>query len=359
MVKVAYCTGFWCTNIGNAFFSLGVEYVLKKVLGDENVTIVSDLQTYTTGYGKRLYPDKNQLEYISQLDVDYVVLAGPVISRYFLLLWKDILLKLKERGIGYMILSAGTMKLDSKSQSEIELFFTQCPPYIFCSREESTYQKFGKYAAHAYNGICFSFFVSDYYKPCGIDIGHPYWVCNFDKIGEPEIWCGNSEKKHTHEFEFDGDQYFVNSPPVIASKTDRFTDALIYAKSIFWQSKRADEIGKYRIIRTDQRFHPHYRKKIYSQANTFCADVPYGYLNIYANSCLTLSDRIHACAVTLAFGHKAMLFINTERMGLLERVGARDIIHNPVALDLALLEKEKHEMLNWLKETITQKGKVS
>ena len=91
-MKVAYCTGFWCTNIGNGFFSLGVEYVLKKILGAENVTVVSDYQTYTTSYGKRLYPHKNQLEYIAKLDVDYIVLAGPVISKYFLLLWKDILL---------------------------------------------------------------------------------------------------------------------------------------------------------------------------------------------------------------------------------------------------------------------------
>ena len=83
-MKVAYCTGFWCTNIGNGFFSLGVEYVLKKILGAENVTVVSDYQTYTTSYGKRLYPHKNQLEYIAKLDVDYIVLAGPVISKYFL-----------------------------------------------------------------------------------------------------------------------------------------------------------------------------------------------------------------------------------------------------------------------------------
>ena len=98
-IRVAYCTGFWCTNIGNGFFSMGAEHVLKRILGAENVTVVSDYQTYTTGYGKRLYPDAKQLEYIKYLDVDYIVLAGPVISKYFLLLWKDILLALKARGV--------------------------------------------------------------------------------------------------------------------------------------------------------------------------------------------------------------------------------------------------------------------
>ena len=109
-MKVAYCTGFWCTNIGNGFFSLGVEHVLRKVFGAENVTVVSDYQTYTNAIGKRLYPDKKQLEYIADLDVDMVVLAGPVLSRYFLQLWKDILLKLQARGVRYMLLSAGIMK---------------------------------------------------------------------------------------------------------------------------------------------------------------------------------------------------------------------------------------------------------
>lgn len=351
-IKVAYCTGFWCTNIGNGFFSLGVEYALKKLFGDRNVTVVSDLQTYTTGYGKRLYPHKNQLEYISTLDVDYVVLAGPVISKYFLLLWKDILLKLKKRGVGYMILSAGVMKLGAEERREVEAFFKACPPFIFSSRETDTYHAFGKYAKHAYDGICFSFFCSDYYAPCGMDQGRPYWVCNFDKIGEPEIWEGNKEKKHTLAFAFEGKQYYLNSPDTAASKTDRFTDALIYAKSIFPGPKRPDHVGQYKLVRTDQRFHPHYRSKIYSQTNTFCADIPYGYLNVYANSQLTLSDRIHACAVTLAFGHSAMLFVKTNRVGLLERVGAGNVCKEPVKLDLDRLSEEKTKMLKWISSVV-------
>lgn len=138
----------------------------------------------------------------------------------------------------------------------------------------------------------------------------------------------------------------------VMRKTDRFTDALIYAISLFPAPKRMDKIGEYRIIRTDQRFHPHYRNKIYRQNNSFCADVPYGYLNLYANTVLTLSDRIHACAATLAFGNSAMLFASTDRIGLLERVGVKDITQNPVKVDLAYLTNEKNKMLAWLKEKI-------
>lgn len=352
-VRVAYCTGFWSTNIGNGFFGLGVEYALKKVLGEKNVTLVSDLQTYTTSYGKRLYIDKNQLVYLSNLDVDYIVLAGPVLSRYFLTLWKDVLLKLQERGIGYILLSAGIMKMDDESNKQIKEFFKKCPPYALSSRDDTVYNEYKDYAKHAYNGVCFSFFIPDVYTPVTMSTLSPYIVCNFDKIGEPNIWKEDGKQVRSNlSFEFENEIYHVAYPKLftaISSKTDRYTDALIYALSILPAPKRKDQVGKYKVIRTDQRFHPHYRRKIYRQSNSYVADLPYGYLNLYANSSLTLSDRVHACAVTMAYGNSAMLFAKTNRCGLLERVGAVGISEKPVKLDLDYVENQKNEQLGWLK----------
>lgn len=349
--KVAYCTGFWCTNIGNAFFSLGVEYVLKQILGENNVSIVSDYQTYTTGFGRRLYPDKNQLQYLSKIDVDYLVLAGPVLSKYFLLLWKDILIELEKRGVRLIILSAGMMKMTEESVEECKAFFEQHPPFILSSRDHKTYETFGKYAEHAYDGICFSFFTPDYYHSAPIT--EKFITMNFDKIQEPKVWM--DENKEPDSFEFDGLQWHVKHEGILtktAMKTDRFSDALIYIVSILPQKKRPDRIGDYAVFRTDHRFHPHYRKKIYGQGNSFCADLPYGYLELYANSTLTLSDRVHACAVTMAFGNAAMLFSETNRVGLLERVGAGEISEHPVTLDSSFLNDEKRKQIDWLKTVL-------
>lgn len=350
--KVAYCTGFWCTNIGNGFFSLGVEHVLKKILGQDHVSLVSDYQTYTTGYGKRLHPAKQQLEYIAMLDVDYVVLAGPVLSRYFLELWKDVLIQLEKRGVRYILLSAGTMKMTESALAECTAFFAAHPPYALVSRERSTYELFGKYADHAYDGVCFSFFAPDYYTPAAM--GDEKWIAmNFDKINEPEVRI--ADQASPDGFCFDGQQFAVEHTGLftkIAEKTDRFSDAIIYATCWLPHKKRADQIGDYKVLRTDHRFHPHYRKKIYRQNNSFCADLPYGYLNLYANTALTLSDRVHACAVTMAYGHAAMLFSKTNRVGLLERVGAGDITQRPVQLDLQKLQQEKEEMVSWLAQIL-------
>lgn len=348
-MKVAYSTGFWCTNIGNAFFSLGVEHVLKEVLGEENVCLVSDFQTYTTSYGRRLFPHKNQLEYISNLDVDYIVLAGPVISKYFLGLWKNIIINLEKRGIGYILLSAGMMKMTDASLDECKLFFKKHPPFVLCSRDRQTYETFGKYAKNKYDGICFAFFAPDYYSPCVMSKG-PYMTLNFDKCREPAIDLVEDCKQYT--FSFDGKLFLVNDKGFlsrISKKTDRFSDAIVYAESLFPERQLPTKIGEYTCIRTDHRFHPHFRRKIYAQHNSFCADLPYGYLNIYANSDLTLSDRVHACAVTMAYGHSAMLFSKTNRVGLLDRVGASRITEEPVTLDLVFLKEEKKRMVEWLK----------
>lgn len=350
-MKIAYCSGFWCTNIGNSFFSLGVEHVLKRLLGEENITVVSDLQTYTNSVGKRHFPHEHQFKYISKLDVDYIVLAGPVLSRYFISLWKEILIELHERGIGYIILSAGIMKLNAEEKKEILEFFKEYPPYIFTSRDTETYDAFSEYTTHSYDGICFSFFVTDYYKPSTMSAMQPYITLNFDKTDEPDIL--ETEQRLTNadaEFEIEGIKFCLkhSKRTKFALKTDRFSDALVYALSIFPTRKRPDMVGKYKIVRTDHRFHPHYRRRIYQQNNSFCADLPYGYLNLYANSTCTLSDRVHACAVTLAYGNSAMLFARTNRSGLLDRIGAQDIGSKPIKIDLARLTEEKTALMNWL-----------
>ncbi|MBO4413913.1 MAG: hypothetical protein J5830_04335 [Clostridia bacterium] len=272
-------------------------------------------------------------------------------SKYFLTLWSDILVRLEKRGVRYLILSAGMMKMDEKSLAECREFFKQHPPFALCTRDRKTFESFGDLAERAYDGICFSFFAPDYYHPCGI--GGKFITLNFDKIGEPVIWADDSEGSDS--FEFEGKQFHVRKKWLFsdtAAKTDRLSDALIYVASFFPQKKRPDTIGNYKVFRTDHRFHPHFRKKIYGQNNSFCADVPYGYINLYANTELTLSDRVHACAVTMAFGHSAMLFAKTNRVGLLDRVGAGDISLRPVKLDLQYVEGEKERMTRWLSDVL-------
>ncbi len=352
MAKVAYVGGYWETNVGNGFFNLGADYVLKQVFGEENVTMVFDQPAYITQWNTKKGNPPKAFDYISHLELDYIVLLGPVISRAFLNIWKDTLLKLKEKGTKYMILSAGMMKYDDEVIEECKEFFRECPPYVLTSRETKTYDIFKDYATYAYDGVCFAFFVPDAYKPLKTDIGKNV-VLNFDKIPEPKLYINDKTENYDVLSTVNGDEfkfkYFSNILSKIGLNTDRFTDALVYLLSIFPGKKRPTKIDKYTILRTDHRFSPMFMNKVYRYDNSFCADIPHTYANIYAEADITFSDRVHACALTLAYGNYAMLYAKTGRSALLDRVGAKDISEKPVKIDMDYLKEEKQKLLEFLK----------
>lgn len=351
MKKVAFIGGYWAPNIGNAFFNLGADYVLKQVFGEENVTMVFDQPAYITQWNTNKGNPPWAIDYWSHLNVDYVVLLGPVITRAFLNIWQPTLDRLKHRGIRYMILSAGMMKYNDEVITKVKEYFMENPPYVMTTRDRDTYDMFRDCVPNIYDGICFAFYMPECYRPVSTDL-KPLMAVNFDKIDEPHIYIDAPEKKSDISFPFDGQQISMKFGGVFSRlglKTDRFTDALVYAMSPLPRSKRPTKIGKYNIIRTDHRYSPMFMRKVYRYPNSFCADIPHTYANIYAEVELTLSDRVHACAVTLAYGNAAFLFAKTGRSALLKRVGADGIEEHPVKIDLDYLAEEKRKLIEWLK----------
>ncbi len=349
--KVAYIGGCWSTNIGNAFFNLGADYVLKQVFDGDGVNMVMDQSAFTPGWKRKRGNIPWAVNYWEHLDVDYVVLLGPILSEAFLAIWKPTLDVLKERGIRYMILSAGMMKYDDSVISGIKEYFAENPPYAVTTRDRKTYDTFRDCVPRIYDGVCFAFFVPDYYKPFGNDLGDVL-ALNFDKIDEPHLYVDEPGKKADKEFDFDGHHFGMKFKGLagIGLKTDRFTDALVYAASPLPRGKRPETIGGYTVIRPDHRYNPMFIRKVFRYANSFCADIPHTYADIYANAKLTVSDRVHACALTLAYGNSAYLLAKTGRSGLLTRVGADGITEHPVKIDLAYLKSEKQKLIDWLKE---------
>lgn len=345
--KVAYIGGCWSTNIGNGFFNMGADYVLKQIFN--HVNMVADQSAFVPGWTRKKGNIPWAVNYWEHLEVDYVVLLGPIISQIFLPIWKDTLDTLKKRGIRYMILSAGMMKYDAQVIDEIKKYFAENPPYVITTRDRETYDTFKDSVPNIYDGICFSFFVPDYYKPFKTDYKDVLAV-NFDKIDEPFIYIDEPEQKTDIKFDFEGHHFGMKFGKLagLGLKTDRFTDALVYAMSPLPRAERKTQLGEYTVIRPDHRFNPMFIRKAFRYNNSFCADIPHTYANIYANANLTISDRVHACAITMAYGNAAYLLAKTGRSGLLSRVGAENVNRYPVKIDMMNLKKEKGKLLTWL-----------
>lgn len=88
--------------------------------------------------------------------------------------------------------------------------------------------------------------------------------------------------------------------------------------------------------------------RLFFKPNSFCSQTPFGYLNIYKNTNLTITDRLHASVATMAYGNPARLFLKSNRAFLLDRVGAADVSNRVFQLDMDYLSEEKAKYLAWM-----------
>lgn len=85
---------------------------------------------------------------------------------------------------------------------------------------------------------------------------------------------------------------------------------------------------------------------------TYAGDIPHSYLNLYAGSKLTISNRVHACVATVSYGNPAMLFTRSPRAYLLKRLGLNTIKEEPNRVDMVWLRHQKNALIDWLSSTL-------
>ncbi len=337
-------SGYWSTNIGNAFFQLAAEYLLDKVYPNCNVISLSDQPGYWKA-GSKGNPD-NALVLLEHISFDYLVIQGPFLRPEFDKIWLKTLRTLHGRGVKIIVLAAGMMDYSQENVDRCRAWLAETPPYIFTTRDTQTYENFHDLAEHSYDGIDIAFFLSDYFSPPKMDMG-PLVALNFDKWPEPRIWLGKETGQDAdYVFEHNGEIFNLKFPKLRTALAQK-SRALQFLLS--WLPEQFNErIGDLQIVRTDHRFNPVFLRNVFRGPNSFVSDIPQSYLTLYANAELTLSNRVHACVATLAHGNRAMLFSKTPRARLLERVGAADIGRSPQSLDLDRLAEEKAKLTDFL-----------
>ena len=350
MTTIAHILGDWSRNIGNAFFQLGGLYALKKSVPDARISLIGEMPGYPSYWNPRGGNPANFFDWAEYIDVDYLVLMGPLFRPETERIWGYGLAKIMAKGTKLILLGVGMMKYDNVHVEKYRKFLKHYRPYVFTSRDTETFDKLGDLAEHAYDGIDLGFFVSDIYQPIGLFPKKQKWVAvNFDKVPEPYLDVSTSRSPSGHfDFEFEFDSliwrgYFPKLRRRLAERSRyfMFLDGLFPGNSL-------TKIGDYEVVRTDHRPHPLLKKKTYRYPRVMVNDVPYAYFEIYKSARLTLSNRVHACVAALAYGNHAMLFTRSPRSHLLERVGLDDIREHPMAINKDFLEQEKKNLLQFL-----------
>lgn len=312
--------GGWIDNIGNAFIDLGSMECLREanINADIHNTSVFPMWVFyhvnkgIKGWLLKKPGDRtntNVFNLQNHSKINYVVQSGAFLSKHWFEVHGETLLKLKAKGVG-IIINGGGMGESEYSHEEIERtreYFRKLNPYIFISRDKESFESFKDLAEYSYSGIDAGFFISDHYRPLQLDVPE-YVILNFDKQPEPNLNIDKSK-------------------------------SVIRTHHSFWCN-----FAFYQYLKM--------KKNYYNRENTMISELPYDYLNLYANTSVTYSDRVHACVGTLAYGNPARLFSRTPRSLLFERVGASKITEKVIKLNMDKIEKEKQKQIDFLSETL-------
>ena len=323
--QIIYANGFWATNIGNSFYGLGIIDLLKRLSNEFQFNIATD----NCLYFRDSTTAKNDLNYLRFSRPDYLVLAGPLFTQRLPIIWHTGFDQLVKAGTKLIFLSAGLSKYTKEEINEVKRFLGNYKPFLLVSRDSETYQALHSLFEYSYDGICFGFTARKYYKPFKTTIDKKYIVVTIDNILKAPI------KK------------WIPAPVVnILYKTK---DRLRYKNKV--DSILSNFAIDPMIINCSHAFCDK-EQFIYRYSNSFVSDIPYDYLNLYANCLATISTRVHACVVTLAFGNPAMLLSKTNRSFLLDRVGLCDIRTKLVKIDTEYLDQEIQKQEAYIKEVM-------
>jgi len=340
----------WSTNIGNAFFALGIKYLLKQAFPGARVVMFGDQAAYlniSPGFNYRKEP-KYSLRYFDHLRPDYIVLAGSVLTEQFPQVWGKSLRALYKAGGKIALIGVGHYDYSPKELISCRNFLKEFPPHVFISRDNSTYENLHDVSSYSYDGIDGAYFIPDIFQPVKTDLP-PYIVFNFDKTPEPKIEI-SSRCKETLHFNFKGRKWQLHfSKHALAASQISGKGFGFLLGLLGFHGTSQNQVGDLMIVRTDHQVNPIIIRRLFRGPNAFAADIPYSYLNIYAQSELTLTDRIHAALVTMAYDRPAMLFTKSGRARIIERMGGDKVVKEPTCLDMSKMAREKKGMIDFLR----------
>jgi hypothetical protein len=353
--RIALVSGFWGQNIGNAFFNIGGKWILQQVFPDHDVDFIQDQPGLRTFHKQSSGNPKNDIELLRFLNVEYIVLQGPMLTVNFRALWERTFAALMQRGTRVILLGAALFKHNEAEVEANQGFLREYPPFLVSTRDHYTYEAFKDVCPRIYSGIDSAFFVPKVYNPFELTL-KPYVTVNFDRYPEPNIVIAPRGRELNGKFNYSFDALNYTWGLRQPSMQMRFSlrgKAWAYIGALLDRRRMPSQIGDYTVVRPEHRFNPHMTWKIYRQPNAVASDEPFTYFTVYAGTALTLSDRVHACVATLAYGKPAMLFTPSPRARLFERLGLNDLRERPVTLDPDYLECERQAELNFLKSAVS------
>lgn len=345
-VRVGLVAGFWSQNIGNAFFNLGGRALLESA--GAKVFMVQDSPAYWTFRGEHKGAYDRAWALLENLDLDLVVLQGPLFTRNFANIWIDTLKHLKSRGINWGILSGGFRSYSDEERQVARSVLNAHEPMFVSTRDCATADTLRVFYPRVRQGVDSAFFLRWAYEPPELDksTGDFINLC-FDHFVEPDFIA---DRDGPHIF---GDRSYRLEHRRLLNRIASRTKGHAYLAQMLDRRRAPEMIADRRVVRPEHRTNPHVPVKIYKRPNAIASDEPWTYLTVYANGECTISDRVHACVAALAYGKSALLHNpTTKRSQLFDAIGASGVTSQLTALPLGRVDGEFDEAREYLSKVL-------
>lgn len=335
MKTVVVANNQW-DNIGNAFFMNAIVENLREAYEDR-IVAMSGEEAPVHYNSKWNGNHKSIIDYSVYTKSDWFVISGPRFNKNIRKKFEKLFSALKDAGTKIVLISVGSNRYDQEEIEFCRKFLTEYPPYILSTRDSETYHNYADLAEYAYDGICSAFYASFYYPGYDTPQLEKYITFGFDTSSEPQFYI-------------DSDRY-KRDGLVSAIQVDWSTSKTLSSFELVLDNfkEHPTQIQEWKLIRPMHSPVAKFGMFAYNRPNQFVSLNPYAYLNLFRNTELTVSERVHACVATLSYQKPAMLCKKTKRSLLFDRLGLGEITQRPVCLSRETLIAEKEKFIDFLK----------
>lgn len=336
-MQIAVENSTW-NNTGDGFYQYSLYSLLQQIAPNDRIAMLDGPVDRAFRPNKVFRP--NAFDLLSHQDADVVCLSGPILNKSFRSRYGKLIERLASKGKYYFILSAHGPD-DKRVVEANKAYFKEYPPAAFSSRDHRTYEHYRDICDLSYNGLCFAFFVSQILEVAEMEPSLKYITSSFYGMLEPHIEIAN---------ELGDAAANVSVMPralVAASKWG-------VARHFEWLVRYPRHIRDYLVVRPEHGVHYYFSHLNFPRPNTFISFNPLSYLSLYKGTSLTLSNRVHACVVTLSYGKPARYIGSSQRMELFERVGLYPGEGNTMQLSTDCLDNEYRNQRTWLSNVLAE-----
>ncbi|MEX2553758.1 MAG: hypothetical protein WD627_12250, partial [Actinomycetota bacterium] len=171
--------------MGNGFFYEGGKWILEQVFGEGSTGLVQTQPAYWTFRDQRKGNPENAFPLLANLDVDYLVLQGPLFTKTFRAIWGDTLPRLRRRGVELILLGSAFHRYDPEEERVAKSFLQELRPLAVVTRDEVTCRSLSKWGLNCHNGVDSAFALPLAYTPPVLRIDGGYIAVTFDRYPEP------------------------------------------------------------------------------------------------------------------------------------------------------------------------------